>query len=100
MKQWRSTGPDDCGLAEAEAPDDGRHSFIVRLWLEEDAEERRPAAWSGQIAHVKSNRRCYFKDPNRLSRFLALYLVEMKARLSMAWRIRLWLNRVKGDLSL
>jgi hypothetical protein len=39
-----------------------RHSFIVRIWHEEEDEEGHGPVWRGSIDHVGSGRRLYFCD--------------------------------------
>lgn len=40
-------------------------SFIVRVWVEERAEEADRGLWRGHITHVSSSRRRYLKNPRR-----------------------------------
>lgn len=66
------------------------HSFIIRIWLEETAEEAGGAIWRGHITHVASNKRRYLKDLNDILVFIAPYLKEMRVNLGLALEIRLW----------
>jgi hypothetical protein len=66
-------------------------SFIVRIWLEETAEEAGQARWRGHITHVPSGERRYLKDLSDLCLFIAPYLESMKVRLGFRWRVWLWL---------
>jgi hypothetical protein len=45
-----------------ERSNDSIHSFIVRVWLEEDAEGDRPAVWRGHVTHAVSRERVYISD--------------------------------------
>ena len=54
------------------------HSFIIRIWLEETAEEGQPAVWRGHITHVPSGRRRYLQELDALVSFIAPYLAEMR----------------------
>jgi hypothetical protein len=53
------------------------HSFIVRVWLEEDS----PGSTHprGHVAHVLSDTRRYFDDFSELTDFIASYLDSDKA---------------------
>lgn len=67
-------------------------SFIVRLWLEEDATAERAAVWRGHITHVPSGARRYVKSLQEISAFIAPYLKLMGVQLAArGWRRR-WPN--------
>lgn len=68
------TPTDDAGLNVFEL---NTHPFIVKVWLEETAEEAGQATWRGHITHVPSGRRRYLKDLNEIRAFIAPYLEEM-----------------------
>ena len=53
------------------------HSFIVKIWLEESAEEAGRAKWRGYITHVSSGERRYLEDLNEILLFIAPYLEQM-----------------------
>ncbi len=63
-------------------PDSTNHSFIVRVWLEETAEEAQEARWRGQITHVPSQKRHYVENLRDLNEFIADYLQAMGVRIS------------------
>jgi hypothetical protein len=50
------------------------HSFIIRIWLEEIAEETGKSSWRGHITHVASNRQRYFEDLNVITSFIVANL--------------------------
>lgn len=52
-------------------------SFIVKVWLEETAEEAGHATWRGHITHVPSGARRYFDTLDEMSLFVASYLEKM-----------------------
>jgi hypothetical protein len=52
-------------------------SFVVRIWIEETAEEDGGALWRGHITHVASKKRGYLSDLDQLSQFIIPYLREM-----------------------
>ena len=78
------------------------HPFIVKIWLEETAEEAGRAVWRGHITHVLSGQRRYLKDLDDILVFIAPYLETMGVDLGPFWRIRRWfkqgrLSRTEGD---
>ena len=67
------------------------HSFIVKVWLEETAEEAGRATWRGHITHVPSGERRYVRYLNEITAFIAFYLERMGVKMrSRLWQ---WLNR-------
>lgn len=56
------------------------HSFIVRVWLEEEASESRGAIWRGYITHVPSGERRYIEQLSDLHTFIMPYLEAMGVR--------------------
>ena len=69
------------------------HSFIVKIWLEETAEEAGQAIWRGHITHVPSGERQYLTGLDEVVAFIAPYLEQMGVRLAWCWRARQWLKR-------
>jgi hypothetical protein len=59
------------------------HSFIVKVWLEETAEEVGQATWRGHITHVPSGERRYLQDLGKIAAFIAPYLEEMGVKLDL-----------------
>jgi hypothetical protein len=59
-----------------------RHSFIVKIWLEEAEDESGLAKWRGHIAHVGTQKKCYVETLTGISSFIRGYLLGMGARLS------------------
>jgi hypothetical protein len=68
------------------------HSFIVKVWLEETAQEAGRATWRGYITHVPGERR-YLHDLDDVTSFIAVYLETMGLDLGWRWRLRRWLRR-------
>jgi hypothetical protein len=62
------------------------HSFIVKIWLEETAEEAGQARWRGHITHVPSGERRYVQDLDDIAAFIAPYLEKMGVKLGMEQR--------------
>ena len=71
------------------------HSFVVKIWLEETADETRHPVWRGHITHVISGERRYVNSLGGITSFLVPYLVGWQVRLPLRERISLWLNRRK-----
>lgn len=69
------------------------HSFIVKIWLEETAEEAGSAQWRGHITHVPTGKRRYLKNLLDVCLFLLPYLEEMNVHLGFLWKVRQWLRR-------
>jgi len=65
-------------------PESNTHSFVIKVWLEETAEEAGRATWRGHITHVPSGERRYLKDLDDITAFIASYLkgmgIELKTR--------------------
>jgi hypothetical protein len=53
------------------------HSFVVKIWLEETAEEGGQVIWRGHITHVPSGKRKYIRNLDGLTAFITPYLEEM-----------------------
>jgi hypothetical protein len=58
------------------------HPFIVRIWLEESAEEADRATWRGYVTHVPSGERRYIHALDEIVAFIAPYVESMGVRLS------------------
>jgi hypothetical protein len=71
------------------------HSFIVKIWLEEPAENHQKGSWRGHITHVPSGERRYLKSLGGIPAFIVPYLVSMGVRLEPYWKLRhlLWRGR-------
>jgi hypothetical protein len=57
------------------------HSFIVKIWLEEAAEDHHRGKWRGHITHVPGGERRYLKNLGEIVAFIAPYLESMGVRL-------------------
>lgn len=53
------------------------HSFIIKIWLEEKAEETGRVLWRGHITHVSSGTRRYMQDLKVIPQFVGQYLEEL-----------------------
>jgi hypothetical protein len=80
--------------ATMEIPQSDAHSFIIRVWVEERAEEGGRGVWRGHITHVPSHERRYLKHLDEIGDFIAPYLEAMGIKLGGRWRMRRWLRRL------
>ncbi|NIM95913.1 MAG: hypothetical protein GTO18_19615 [Anaerolineales bacterium] len=69
------------------------HSFILKIWLEETAEETQSPTWRGHITHVPSGTRQYVSKFNSIIAFIMPYLRAMGVRFGTLWQVRDWLDR-------
>lgn len=53
------------------------HSFVVKVWLEDTAEEAGDALWRGHITHVPTKKRQYVQSLDEISAFIGGYLAQM-----------------------
>lgn len=53
------------------------HSFVVKVWLEETAQEAGRVRWRGHATHVGSGKRLYFERLEEVVDFIASYLETM-----------------------
>ncbi len=71
-------------------------SFIVRVWVEERAQEGGCGTWRGHITQVPGGERSYLKNLDEIEDFIAPYLEGMGVKLGMRWRMRHWLRHLMG----
>ncbi|HEX6716625.1 MAG TPA: hypothetical protein VF088_05910 [Pyrinomonadaceae bacterium] len=69
------------------------HSFIVKVWLEEEATKDSRAIWHGHITHVPSSKKQYLKNLDEIALFIQPYLEAMGIRFGLSERIRRCLSR-------
>ncbi|NLS77503.1 MAG: hypothetical protein GXY76_09620 [Chloroflexi bacterium] len=75
-------------------PEQEPQSFILKVWVEETAEEAGRVTWRGHITHVPSNLRRYIQDLGEIERFVAPYLERLGVQLERpAWWRRLLRRR-------
>ncbi len=70
-----------------------RHTFIVKLWIEETAEEAGRATWRGHVTHVNHETGAtpvYVQRLGDIGAVLVPYLVRMGVRVGWWWRVRRW----------
>jgi hypothetical protein len=71
------------------------HPFVIRIWLEDSAEEARRATWRGHITHVPSGERRYLHSLDDMASFVAPYLESMGIELGVWWRVRQGVKRLR-----
>jgi hypothetical protein len=74
------------------------HPFVVKIWLEETAEEAGRVVWRGHITHVPNGTRRYVQDLDSIVLFIVPYLEGMGVKLSSLWRLKQWLNKARHRL--
>ncbi len=77
----------------------GPHSFIVKVWLEETAEEAGRAVWRGHVTHVPSGERRYVRRVDDIAAFILPYLESMGVQFCVRGRASRWLRRWKRCLT-
>jgi hypothetical protein len=69
------------------------HSFIVKIWIEEIADDTDNVLWRGYITHVSNGARLYLKELGDIVEFVQTYLEAMGVRPSRQMRLYLWLRK-------
>ena len=70
-------------------------SFIVRVWVEERAQEGDRGTWRGHITRVPGGERRYLKNLDEIGDFISPYLEAMGVKLGIRWRMRHWLRHLR-----
>ena len=52
-------------------------SFVIRVWIEETANESSQVKWRGHITHVPSHERRYVANMADISAFIETYLAQI-----------------------
>jgi len=76
------------------------HSFVVKIWLEEPAENHHTGKWRGHITHVPNGERRYLKDLWEIVTFIVPYLHSMGVRREAFWWFREWWKNRKSELTM
>ena len=95
MKRYLAYASSDDGIG-MDLFETSTHSFIVKVWLEETAEEAGQALWRGHITHVPSGKRRYLKNLDEILAFIKPYLEGMGVAFGLRCRIMKWLKLVKS----
>ena len=69
------------------------HSFIVKLWLEDEGGKTSRRRWHGYITHVPSGARRSFKKLSEITDFIEQYVDGNNAHVARRSRLRDWLRR-------
>ena len=69
------------------------HSFIVKLWLEDQGEETTRLKWHGNITHVPSGARRSFQKLSDVTDFIEQYIDGDEAHVTRRSKLRDWLRR-------
>lgn len=75
--------------------EESTHSFVVKVWLEEEARELCRPIWRGHVTHVMSKQQRYVKNLDDIADFIAGYLQMSGLRLPLKKRFRRWLRKVR-----
>ena len=57
--------------------DSSIQSFIIRIWVEEQAESHDAKGWRGHITHVPTGKKHYLNGLDDISSFMRPYLTAM-----------------------
>jgi hypothetical protein len=57
-----------------ELPEASTHSFVIRVWLEETADNAEQPKWRGHVTHVPGNQRRYFDNLEDIKHIVKSYL--------------------------
>ena len=68
------------------------HSFIVKIWKEDDEDSRGRRPWRGHITHAFSRTRHPLRELGDILLFIRPYLDAMDARRPLRCRLVLWLS--------
>jgi len=56
------------------------HSFIIKIWLEEEPREEHEGVWRGQITEVNTRERRYLHELSDIITYIKPYLEEWGVR--------------------
>jgi hypothetical protein len=68
------------------------HSFIIKVWVEEEANKHNNPIWHGHITHVPGGEQRYLRNLSEIEGFVEPYLSAMSIRFGLWERIRSWLS--------
>ena len=72
-----------------------RHSFVITIWVEEEAANE-SARWRGHITHVLSKNRKYVQTLKEVQQFIEFYLDQMGVRPGIFQRLRGWFLQIRA----
>lgn len=68
------------------------HSFIVKVWVEEEVNTQDDPIWHGHITHVPDGEQRYLRNLSEIPRFVKPYLSAMGIRFGLRGRLRRWFS--------
>ena len=71
-------------------PESNVHSFIVKLWLEDEVQRKGTSKWRGYITHVPSGERRYLKELQDIVAFIRPYVGDVDT--TFISQVRRWLK--------
>ena len=76
------------------------HSFIVKVWIEQEATRNSRAIWHGSITHVSGNEKRYLKNLDDIALFIQPYLEAMGVQFGLMERIKRCLSFRRASLNI
>jgi hypothetical protein len=73
-KQSSSFPEEDVSVPGNKSPEANTLSFIVKIWVEQLAEEGGKATWRGSVTHVGTGERQFIKNLDEISEKIKPYL--------------------------
>ena len=70
------------------------HSFIVKIWLDDNSRRINQVTWRGHITHIPSGERHFITDLNEIQRYISPYLESMGVKRGLSARLRSWFMRL------
>ena len=75
------------------------HSFIVKVWIDDETSKHGNPKWHGHITHVPGGEQRYLRNLGQIEGFVAPYLSDMGVRFGLLDRIRRWFSFRKSKPS-
>ncbi len=76
-------------------PESYSHSFVIKIWIEETADEAGESLWRGHVTHVPSGERRSIKELDEISLIITPYLEAMGVKSSYRQRLNNWHRQLK-----
>lgn len=70
------------------------HSFIIKLWLEDDESQGQRTAWHGYITHVPTGARRYLQSLSDVTEFIKQHVDDNGSQTIFKSRKESWLKRL------
>ena len=75
------------------------HTFVIRIWSEDQAEGLEQSKWHGRITHMPSGVNNQFGTLNEISEFISPYLESQGVRPTIRERVTRWAQQLRGQSS-